>query len=54
MKSMNGCGSGKKQIVIGSVCFGAGILLSLFLPAVVLIIIEAVLICGVGVLSFFE
>ncbi len=54
MKSMNGCGSGRRQILVGAVCFGAGILLSLFLPAIVLIIIEAVLICGIGVLSFLE
>ncbi len=47
---MRGCNSRPKQIIACAVCFGAGILLSFFLPPVVMVFAEAAVICIIGIL----
>ena len=42
-----------KRFISGCVCaFGAGVLLSFFLPVSFMIIVEGVLIVGAGILAF--
>ncbi len=43
-----------KFVGIGILAFGAGVLISFFLPDTVLAVIEAILIVTIGVLFFFK
>ena len=49
-KCLYKCNEKIKCAMLCAVCFGAGVLLSVFLPPVVMVILEAVLVCGVGIL----
>lgn len=48
MKRENRC---FRTVTLGAVCFSAGVLLSFFLPAIVLIMLEALLAVVVGILK---
>ncbi|MBR6644298.1 MAG: hypothetical protein IKL21_00865 [Clostridia bacterium] len=49
-KCLYKCNEKVKTVTLCAVSFGAGVLLSVFLPPVFMVIIEAVLVCGVGIL----
>ena len=53
-ESVMRCSGVSKIIGISILAFGAGILLSFFLPDSVLAVIEAILIVAIGVLFFFK
>ncbi len=39
-----------KFLIYGIICFGIGVLSTLFLPSVLMITVEAVIVCAVGIL----
>ena len=49
-KCLYKCNEKVKTVTLCAVCFGAGVLLSVFLPPVFMMIIEAALVCVVGIL----
>ncbi|MBR6534587.1 MAG: hypothetical protein IKT65_03310 [Clostridia bacterium] len=44
------CKDGIKLITLCAVCFGAGVVLALFLPPCVMMVIQSIAVCAVGIL----